>query len=221
MAIPTSITADQDLIDKFLEICRQNNYRERTNVIVPGDEANSLYYVMEGNLSIAMPGEDDRDYILSYLNPGDFIGELGLFIPSHQREVVIQSRTPCKLAKVSYERLWEALDNELQSYALEFLKFIAKKVSLRLHQSNRRVLTLSSLDVQGRIARTLIELSRQPNALHHSQGIEIKITREELSRLVGCSRELSGKTLKVFAERGMIITKGRSIIIPDENALEF
>lgn len=212
--------SDDEIIGIFLQICHQNHYPEKTNIIVPGDQANTLHYIIDGSLSISMAGDDHRNYILSYLNRGDFIGEMGLFVPSHQREVLIQTRTPCLLANVSYPRLWEALENELKDYAVDFLKFVGQKISLRLLKINRKVLTLSSMDVQGRISRTLLELCNEPDATPLPDGIQIKITREELSRLVGCSRELAGKTLKAFEERGMIITKGRNIIIPDQSNLE-
>ena len=220
MSTQDSSLYEEKMIKKFLQICHENHYPERTNIVVPGDQANSLYYIVDGTLSIAMPGTDRRNYILAYLNPGDFIGELGLFVPSHQREVIIQTRTPCTLAKVHYDQLWHALETDLRDYAADFLKFVGRKLSLRLLKSNRKVLTLSSLDVQGRIARTLLELCDEPSASKTAAGTEIKITREELSRMVGCSRELAGKSLKNLEEKGMISTRGRVIIVPDQTALE-
>ena len=210
---------DQIIIDKFLDICRINHYPEKTGVVVPGDLADSIYYVIEGSLSITMPGQDQRDYIISYLNAGDFIGEMGLFVPSHQREVLIKTRTPCRLAKVSYHTLRDALEHELKDDALEFLTLIGRKISLRLLKSNRKVLTLSSLDVEGRIARTLLDLCNEPGAEVTPDGIRVKLTREELSRFVGCSRELAGKTLKSFEERGILVSRGRTITIPDPELL--
>ncbi len=209
-----------EIIRQFLGICYQNQYPERTNIIVPGDAAESLYYVISGSLSITMQGEDKRNYVLAYLSPGDFIGETGLFITSHHREVLIQTRTECVLAKVSYSQLWSALKNELQDYAVEFLKLIGEKLSMRVLKSNRKVLTLSSLDVEGRIARALIDLTREPDALSHPLGTQIKITRDELSRHVGCSRELASRTLKSLQERGMILMERRIIIVLDDHYIQ-
>ena len=204
---------EQEIIEKFLNICHKNLYPPRTNIIVPGDLADALYFVMEGSLTISMTGEDNRDYILAYLSPGDYIGEMGLFVPAHQREVSIQTRTHCTLAKIPYTRLWAALENELEGYAVQFLRMVGEKLSTRLLKSNRKVLTLSSLDVQGRIARTLIELCQEPGSKSDPRGTRLKITREEMSRLVGCSREVASRTLKNLEEQGMIVTEGRDIIV--------
>ncbi len=55
---------DETIIKRFLEFCHQNKYPPRTNIVVPGDYADSLFYVIEGSLDISMVGEDERDSIL-------------------------------------------------------------------------------------------------------------------------------------------------------------
>ncbi len=138
---------------------------------------------------------------------------MGLFVTAHQREVTIRTRSTCRLAKISYPMFWEALDHELADCAIDFLRVIGEKLSTRLLKSNRKVLTLSSLDVQGRVARTLMELCNEPGVQRHPKGIQIKITRDEMSRLVGCSREVASRALKSLEEQGYIASEGRDIVL--------
>jgi len=112
---------DREAMDRFLEICRRQHLAAKTTVMRPGDAGQSLLYVVEGSLAVSTEGEDGRELILSYLNPGDFIGEMGLFMKPREREVLVRTRTRCELAEVSYSRLREALDNELSEHAVDIL----------------------------------------------------------------------------------------------------
>ena len=69
------------------------------------------------------------------------------------------------------------------------------------------------LDVTGRIAGTLLELCKQPDAMTHPDGMQIRITRQEIGRIVGCSREMAGRVLKDLEERGLIHVKGKTIVV--------
>ena len=77
----------------------------------------------------------------------------------------------------------------------------------------KKVADLSFLDVTGRIASTLLELSKEPDAMTHPQGMQIKITRQELGRIVNCSREMAGRVLKDLEEQGLIEVHGKTIVV--------
>ena len=85
----------------------------------------------------------------------------------------------------------------------------------RLKNTTRKVTDLAFIDVSGRIARCLIDLSSQPEAMILPNGRQIRITRQEIGRIVGCSREMVGRVLKTLEEQGMIETDGKAILIFD------
>ena len=90
----------------------------------------------------------------------------------------------------------------------------------RLKNTTRKVTDLAFIDVSGRIARCLIDLSSQPEAMILPNGRQIRITRQEIGRIVGCSREMVGRVLKTLEEQGMIETDGKAILIFDVTAEE-
>ncbi|MCP4273990.1 MAG: helix-turn-helix domain-containing protein, partial [Gammaproteobacteria bacterium] len=67
--------------------------------------------------------------------------------------------------------------------------------------------------VTGRVARALLDLAAQPSAMTHPDGMQIKITRQELGRIVGCSREMVGRVLKVLEEQGLIDVNGKTMVV--------
>ncbi|MDH5571740.1 MAG: helix-turn-helix domain-containing protein, partial [Gammaproteobacteria bacterium] len=47
----------------------------------------------------------------------------------------------------------------------------------------------------------------------HPDGMQIRITRQEIGRIVGCSREMVGRVLKTMEEQGLISVKGKTMVI--------
>jgi CRP/FNR family cyclic AMP-dependent transcriptional regulator len=86
-------------------------------------------------------------------------------------------------------------------------------MAMRIRKTNRKVGDIAFTDVLGRTVRTLLDLCKEPDAMTHPQGIQIQITRQELGRIVGCSREMIGRTLKNLQEQHLILVKGKSIVI--------
>lgn len=207
---------DREAIDQLLSVCRRHQFPPKTTVVAPGEPADSMYYVVEGALTVSAESKDEkehRDLVLAYLNPGDFIGEMGLFMKPRNREVTVITRTRCELAEISYDRMREVLHGDLRDHAYGIMSAVASKLAQRLLQARRKVCDLAFVDTQGRIARALIDLCNEPDAVAHPDGTQIRITRRELSRIVGCSREMAGRVMKNLEEDGMIRTSGASVVL--------
>ena len=83
----------------------------------------------------------------------------------------------------------------------------------RLRNTTRKVGDLAFLDVTGRVARTLLDLCKQPDAMTHPDGMQIKITRQEIGQIVGCSRETVGRILKMLEDQNLISAHGKTIVV--------
>lgn len=207
------LTPDAATIDRFLAHCHRRRYPSRTEVFRPGDPASSLYYVVSGSVSIITEEDDGRELVLGYLGAGEFVGELGLFIESDHREVILRTRTACELAEIGHERFYDLLLNRLAPDAPKLLYSIAAQISRRLLDTSRKAGRLAFLDVTDRIVRTLHDLAREPEAMSHPQGTQLRVSRQELSRLVGCSREMAGRVLKKLQADGQLHARGKTIVL--------
>jgi CRP/FNR family cyclic AMP-dependent transcriptional regulator len=90
---------------------------------------------------------------------------------------------------------------------------VSNQMAERLRRTTQKVSDLAFLDVTGRVARTLLELTKQPDAMTHPDGMQIKITRQEIGRIVGCSREMVGRVLKTLVEQGLVSVKGKTMVV--------
>lgn len=204
---------DQKWLAPFLSFCHVKQYAKQTDLIRTGEPADTLYYLVEGSVAALIEDEDQRELTLAYINQGEFIGEMGMFMPMQKRSVVVRTRVPCRVAEISYRRLEQLMERELGDHAMELLFAIGRQLSQRLRRTSRKVGDLAFLDVTGRIAGALLDLCKQPDAMTHPDGMQIRITRQDIGRMVGCSREMAGRVLKTLEEQGHISAKGKTIVV--------
>lgn len=207
------LAPDPVVIERFLAHCHRRRYPARTEVFRPGDAAVTMYYVISGSVSIITEEDDDRELVLGYFGGGEFVGEMGLFIESDQREVILRTRTPCELAEISYERLHQLFAGTLSADAPKLLFAIGAQLSRRLLDTSRKASRLAFLDVTDRITRTLHDLAHEPEAMSHPDGTQMRVSRQELARLVGCSREMAGRVLKKLQIDGKLHARGKTVVL--------
>jgi CRP/FNR family cyclic AMP-dependent transcriptional regulator len=210
---PLGFAPDPASMERFLTACHRRRYPGKTAIIRPGDPANTLYYVVEGSLAVCTEDEEGRELILAYINRGQFIGEMGLFVEQAQRESLVRTRTPCEMAEISYERLFQLLEGPLASECPKLLFAIGAQLTNRLLRTSRQVSRMAFMDVTNRVSRTLLDLCQEPDAMTHPDGTQIRISRQEVSRIVGCSREMVGRVLKQLEEERMIDVTGKTIVV--------
>lgn len=197
----------------FLAHCHRRRYPAKTEFIHPGDDADSLFYLVSGQVTVLVEDEEGRELILSYLNKGDFIGEMGIFLPQPKRSGIVRTRAESELAEISYTKLAQLFEGDLKPYIKDILYTIGHQLTERLVATSQKVGHLAFLDVTGRIAGTLLDLCKQPDAMTHPDGMQIRITRQEIGRIVGCSREMAGRVLKDLEDRGLVSVAGKTIVV--------
>ena len=200
--------AQPEWLSVLLRNSHRRQYPAKSTIIHSGDEPNTLYYIIDGSVSVIMEDSEGREIVLAYLNSGDFFGEMGLFDKEGQRSAWIIARAKCELAEINYEPF-----RRLAHETPDILFAVAAQISERLKKTSSKVRDLAFLDVTGRVAHTLLELAKEPDAITHPDGMQIRITRQEIARIVGCSREMVGRVLKDLEERELITARGKTMVI--------
>ncbi|RMD79593.1 MAG: cAMP-activated global transcriptional regulator CRP [Gammaproteobacteria bacterium] len=199
---------DSPAIQRFINHCHRRRYPAKSVIIYAGDPPDALYYIIDGSVAVVNEDEEGREIILAYLNAGDFFGEMGLFGEEGHRSAWVRARTQCEVAEISYGRF-----RRLAMEDPDLLFTLASQMALRLRRTSDMLSRLAFMDVAGRIARTLLDLTKEPDAMTHPDGMQIRITRQELGRIVGCSREMVGRVLKNLEAQNLISVKGKTIVV--------
>lgn len=195
-------------LSNFLKFTKTRIYPHKFTIFNEGDHSEKLFYIISGSISVVLEDDNSREIIIAYLNPGDFFGEISLFDVSQARSASIRTREKTELAEISYENF--------RTYANlhpEILYTLGKQMARRLRHTTQKVADLSFLDATGRLASSLLELSQDPSAMTHPDGMQIKITRQDLGKISNCSREMVGRILKDMERQGLIKVAGKTIVI--------
>jgi len=201
-------------VEEFLRFCEVNDYPKKTRILSEGEDSQKLYLILDGSVSVTV--EDDKEpvqkMVVSYLNLGDFFGEMALFTDDEVgRSAEVVTREASRIAEIPYERF-----RKIMGQFPDILFSIAAQMAHRLRNTTFKLKNLAFVDVSGRIAQTLLDLAKQPDAMTHPEGMQIKVTRQELGKIAGCSREMAGRVLKTLEADGLVSVSGKTIVVIEE-----
>ena len=194
--------------DNFLSKTKKYSYPSNTQIFKEGDISETLYFIISGSISVVLNDDNNREIVIAYLSPGDFFGEMSLFDINMSRSASVRTKESSELAEIKYE--------EFKIYAEahpQILYILGKQMARRLRDTTQKVADLSFLDATGRIASALLNLSKDPSAITHPDGMQIKITRQELGKISNCSREMVNRILKNMQSQGLIEVSGKTIVV--------
>lgn len=197
--------------ENFLRHCQRKDFKAKSTVLRQGESGSSLLLILEGSVSVQIEDQSDPGHMLvvAYLNPGDFVGEMGLFDSEPPgRSAMVIAKTSCEVAEISYEKF-----HSIREQFPDILYAVSRQLGARLRQTTRKLADLAFVDVSGRIAHTLLDLCKEPDAMTHPDGMQIKITRQELGKIVGCSREMAGRVLKNLEQDGLVSVSGKTMVV--------
>ena len=204
---------DPKSIDRLLFFCHKRKIIKNTIICREGVHCDELYYILKGSVIVTIADEENREVILAYLKAGDFIGELGLFYRTQSCNAQVRAKTNCEIAAIGHTALFRLFGTDLKEQRGDILQVIGMQLSKRLLHTNRRITRLAYMDVAGRIAKTILDMCNEPGALSHPDGTQIHISRKDIGRIAGCTRETVGRVLKQMADDGMIQVSGMDIVV--------
>lgn len=212
MSIIRQIPTLNPSLERLLKLAHQKNYKAKQIIIHEGDVPESLYYIIEGSVSVQAENDSGDEVILAHLNKGDFFGEAGLFDlhinDEGKRTAWVIARSTSVIAEITYPQFRKMVADDP---TVMFL--LTGQLFGRLKKTSQKVRDLVFLDVKGRIAHCLLELCEEPDAMTHPDGMQIKITRQDIAKMVGCSREMAGRVLKELEDDDLISAHGKTIVV--------
>ena len=181
--------------------------RPRDTLLDLNDCQDVIFLILDGVMSVQTHGSDGRQMIHDYLGRGEFFGEASV-TSSDGLDVCVSACGGCILAQIPRDHFMEVAHD----YPEIYVNILGNLVD-RLERANQRATDLAFLDVTGRVKSTLFHLAKGPNAITHPDGMQVRITRQEIGLIVGCSREMVGRALKSLTEADLIVVGGKNIVV--------
>lgn len=154
--------------------------------------------------------ESDGVLCISHLKPGDMFGEQGVFdsTPMQYATASIQARSEVELVYLTHDDLKRAAKETPSIYSE-----LSTHINKRLSETTDKLIQMLFDDVDQRCYKSLIEITRLPDALTHPNGMQISLTRIELAQMAGCTRESAGRSIKRLRDQGLIEARGSCIVV--------
>jgi CRP-like cAMP-binding protein len=175
-----------------------------------GDEPDSIYVVLSGRIAIAIGNRpfDHRESVIALMDEGDLFGDMGMLDKS-PRSAGARSLEASSVLEIPYSAVIEQLNK-----SSDLLWNVIRMLSRRLRAMDQALADSVFLDVTGRTAKRLLELSGGKDEF------TLPVTQEELAGMVGASRERVNKAIASFIKLHWLEQSERTYHIIDRAKLE-
>jgi CRP/FNR family cyclic AMP-dependent transcriptional regulator len=182
----------------------KRRFRRGELVVEQGRKSNSLFILLNGRARVLTADSRGREVILAVLESGDYVGEMSL-IDNDPHSATVRAEVQTDMLVLGRTEFARCLP-ETTSLAYGILRGLVQ----RLRAADRQIESLALLDVYGRVARTLLDMAEDVNG---TNLIRNKVSRQDMAKVVGASREMVSRVMKDLEQRGVIETQENGSVI--------
>ena len=191
----------------------KRRFKRGEALVEQGQKSNALFILLTGRARVMTSDSRGREVILATLSQGDYLGEMSI-IDNEPHSATVRAEVQTDVLMLGRAEFARCL-TENASMSLVVMRGLVK----RLRHADRKIESLALLDVYGRVAHALLDF-----AVPDAQGqllIKDKISRQDLAKMVGASREMVSRVMKDLEERGFIeaLPSGATLLKDRLNAL--
>lgn len=198
----------------LVSLVRFRRHRARQVIVWEGETDGGLYAVVSGFLKAVSSESDGKNVVLSIMGKGEVFGELSV-LDGKPRSASVVALEDCEVAIVDRAPLLELLES-CPSLTISLLGVLAQRVRTLTNRCEH----LSSMDVGGRLAKTLLSLAKmhgEPSG--GTVRIRVRLSQQDLGSMVGATRESINKLLRSWSENGVLTREAGRVVIRDVHAL--
>ena len=205
-AVPLFSSCPDEQLRMLAAVVTRKSTPRSTTVMASGDVTDSLYIVLSGRLKVLMSDAEGKEVILSILGPGEFFGEMGLLDDS-PRSASVVSIEPCELLSITKRDFKKCLADNF-----EMAMAVMRGLVRRLREADRKIGSLALLDVYGRVARLLLDMSE---TIEGEKIVTKRLPKQDIAKMIGASREMVSRVMKDLQMGGYIEMRGSTIVLRD------
>jgi len=196
MRVPLFSSMSPELADIVAKAVTKQRFKRGEIIVEQRLKSNALFIVLSGRARVLTTDSRGREVILATLQVGDYVGEMSLLDNEpHSATVQTETITDCLvLGRTEFDQCLEGNTPMARAVMTGLVK--------RLRRADQKIESLALMDVYGRVAHVLLEAAA-PNA-DGQMVIRDKISRQDVAKMVGASREMVSRVMKDLEERGYI-----------------
>jgi CRP/FNR family cyclic AMP-dependent transcriptional regulator len=175
----------------------KQRFKRGERIVQQGQKSDALYIILAGHCRVVMTDSQGKEVILATLQAGDCIGEMSLIDnEAHSATVEAETQTDALvLGRAEFTRSLAASTS--MAYA------IMCGLVQRLRHADRKIGSLALMSVYGRVANVLLDAAAASPL--QDMTIREKLSRQDIAKMVGASREMVSRVMKDFEEQGFVV----------------
>ncbi|HUP65823.1 MAG TPA: Crp/Fnr family transcriptional regulator [Thermoanaerobaculia bacterium] len=199
---------DEEEIEKISAHARPRKFH-RDEVVFHADQPGDVFcLIVNGRVKVTMISPEGKELILSTLGPGEFFGEMSL-LDDEPRSATVTAIEPLELLTIWRNDLLQIMKDDFS-----ITRKLVAELSKRLRRASRRIESLVTMDVYGRLARFLLELARdQGRPLDNGYVAVSRPTHQAIANTIGTSRETVSRLLHDLMEQKLLLSEGKTIYL--------
>jgi CRP/FNR family cyclic AMP-dependent transcriptional regulator len=178
-------------------------------IIEAGEGSTTAHIIISGAVKVQIERSDGCEVFLAILGAGEVVGEMGL-VDHYDRSASVVALVETTIASMACGDFWHCLQ-AIPQMTYNLLEIVSR----RLRVANGRIEALAALDVEGRVARCLLDVAQAYGEPVPGGGrlIPIRLTQQDLAALVGASRVRVNQILGEYRRRCYIAFDERQRIL--------
>jgi CRP-like cAMP-binding protein len=194
-------------------IYRTIKIARHANVYTAGDQDEAVYFIESGQIKLLMHSAEGRECLLALHSAGDIFGELCL-AGSGSRLSTATAMKAATLKRIPLTPFFTRLSRD--SLFEGFVRYLA----LRVAEQQQVIANLVTVDSEQRLGQTLLQLARtMGKSDQQGSRIELKISHDELSEMVGTTRPRISLFMERFKHLGLIERSAERFLVIKEKKL--
>ena len=192
---------------------RAVTFARHTNVYTCGDQDEMVYFIETGQIKLLLLSPEGKECLLAIHSGGDIFGELCLAGLGARHETAVAMKQT-KIKQIPCAQFFTRLSRD--SLSEGFVRYLAVRIADQQHV----IANLVTADSEQRLGQTLLQLARTMGKKDpRSIRIELKISHDELSEMVGTTRPRISFFMQRFRNLGLIETNSDHFLIIKEKKL--
>jgi CRP/FNR family cyclic AMP-dependent transcriptional regulator len=209
---PIFCDLDPEALDQLCRYAKYVTLKRGATIFSKGDPGNNLVAIVSGTVKISISSADGRNAILNLIGPGEIFGEVAL-LDGLARTADATANTNCELCVIDRREFLPFVRSQ-PALAMKFIELLCTRVRWTSDQVEQVILQ----NLPGRLASALLRLTEKYKLA--PGGRTIAITQQEISEMVGMTRESINKQLRAWVARKWVRLEHGAIVVLDSQALE-
>ncbi len=202
--VPLFSVLPENQLSLLTNMVARKSFARGTSIITAGGPTDSLYIIISGRLKVMMSDDEGREVILAILGANEFFGEMSL-VDDSPRSASVVAIEACELLSLAKRDFNKCLEDNFEM-AMTVMRGLVK----RLREADQKIGSLALMDVYGRVARLLLEMSEEVDG---ERIVVKKLAKQDIAKMIGASREMVSRVMKDLQSGGYIEVRPGGIVL--------